>query len=110
MAQGKSVSQLTPLGARLRITPTFNQEIRRGSTWQSRLICWWKLPSAPPAKVVTSLRSVDGIESADVVTGPFDVIALINVEDFTQVGLLVTERVHTIPGIVRATSYPVVDL
>ncbi len=61
-------------------------------------------------EVVTSLRAVDGIDSADVVTGPFDVIAVINVEDFTQVGILVTERVHTIPGIVRATSYPVVDL
>ena len=60
--------------------------------------------------VVTSLRAVEGIDSADVVTGPFDVIAVINVEDFTKVGLLVTEEVHTIPGIVRATSYPVVDL
>ena len=60
--------------------------------------------------VATSLRAVEGIESADVVTGPFDIIAVINVADFTQVGILVTERVHTIPGIVRATSYPVVDL
>ncbi len=60
--------------------------------------------------VATTLRTVDGIESADVVTGPFDIIAVINVEDFTKVGMLVTEEVHTIPGIVRATSYPVVDL
>ena len=60
--------------------------------------------------VATTLRSVAGIDSADVVTGPFDIIAVINVEDFTKVGLLVTEEVHTIPGIVRATSYPVVDL
>ncbi len=60
--------------------------------------------------VATALRNVDGIDSADVVTGPFDVIAVINVEDFTQVGILVTEKVHTINGIVRATSYPVVDL
>ena len=60
--------------------------------------------------VATELRNVDGIDSADVVTGPFDVIAVINVEDFTQVGILVTEKVHTINGIVRATSYPVVDL
>ena len=61
-------------------------------------------------EVVTALRGVDGIDSADVVTGPFDIIAVINVEDFTRVGLLVTEDVHTIHGIVRATSYPVVDL
>ena len=60
--------------------------------------------------VVNSLRAVEGIDTADVVTGPFDVIAVINVEDFTQVGILVTEKVHTINGIVRATSYPVVDL
>ncbi len=60
--------------------------------------------------VATSLRAVEGIDSADVVTGPFDVIAVINVEDFTQVGILVTEKVHTIPGIIRATSYPVVEL
>ena len=61
-------------------------------------------------EVANSLRAVEGIESADVVTGPFDVIAVINVADFTQVGILVTEKVHTINGIVRATSYPVVDL
>lgn len=61
-------------------------------------------------EVVTLLRAVEGIDTADVVTGPFDVIAVINVEDFTQVGILVTEKVHTINGIVRATSYPVVDL
>ena len=60
--------------------------------------------------VATSLRGVEGIDTADVVTGPFDIIAVINVEDFTKVGILVTEKVHTIPGIVRATSYPVVDL
>ena len=60
--------------------------------------------------VANSLRAVEGIDSADVVTGPFDIIAVINVEDFTKVGLLVTEQVHTINGIVRATSYPVVDL
>jgi DNA-binding Lrp family transcriptional regulator len=61
-------------------------------------------------EVATTLRDIAGIDSADVVTGPFDIIAVINVEDFTKVGLLVTEEVHTIPGIVRATSYPVVDL
>ena len=60
--------------------------------------------------VATRLRAIDGIESADVVTGPFDIIAVINVEDFPRVGVLVTEEVHTINGIVRATSYPVVDL
>ena len=61
-------------------------------------------------EVATTLRGIAGIDSADVVTGPFDIIAVINVEDFTKVGLLVTEEVHTIPGIVRATSYPVVNL
>jgi DNA-binding Lrp family transcriptional regulator len=54
--------------------------------------------------VATALRSLQGIDSADVVTGPYDIIAIINQPDMAGVGNLITERVHTVPGVVRTVT------
>ncbi len=54
--------------------------------------------------VATTLKGLDGIESVDVVTGQFDIIAIINADDLTAVGALVTEKIHTVAGIVRTQS------
>ncbi len=54
--------------------------------------------------VANTLAGIDGIESVDVVTGQFDIIATINAADLTAVGALVTEKIHTVPGIVRTQS------
>ena len=54
--------------------------------------------------VAASLQNIAGIESVDVVTGQFDIIAVINASDLTAVGALVTEKIHTVPGIVRTQS------
>jgi len=54
--------------------------------------------------VATALRDLQGIDSADVVTGPYDIIAIINQQDMAGVGNLITERVHTVPGVVRTVT------
>ena len=54
--------------------------------------------------IVSSLKDVDGVSSVDVVTGPYDVIAIIEAPDLTSVGDTVTGSVHTIEGIVRTVT------
>lgn len=54
--------------------------------------------------VVTALKSVAGVHSADPVTGPYDVIAVIEGADINAVGNLVTKKVHTINGVLRTVT------
>ena len=51
--------------------------------------------------VVASLNKVDSVSSVDVVTGPYDIIAVVAANDLNAVGDLVTSQIHTIDGIVR---------
>ena len=50
-------------------------------------------------QVVDSLRSMNGILSADVVTGLFDVIALIETADMTAMADIVTGQVQGVRGL-----------
>ena len=54
--------------------------------------------------IVAALKSVDGVSSVDVVTGPYDVIAVIEAKDLATVGDTVTGSVHTIEGIARTVT------
>ena len=54
--------------------------------------------------VAATLRALDGITSVDVVTGPYDIIAVISGGDMAVVGNIVTEHIHTVPGVVRTVT------
>ena len=54
--------------------------------------------------VVAALRRVSAMKSVDAVTGPYDVIAIVEAADLNAVGDLVTSRVHEVPGIVRTVT------
>ena len=54
--------------------------------------------------VATTLQRLEGIETVDVVTGPYDIIAMISADDMTVVGNLVTGHIHTVPGVVRTVT------
>ena len=54
--------------------------------------------------VLEAVRTIPGIETADAVTGPYDLIITVQASDLNAVGNLVTSRVHTIGGIVRTTT------
>lgn len=57
------------------------------------------------AKQVTqALRLVVGVRSADVVTGTFDIIALIEASDMAAVADLVTGQVQGIDGVLRTST------
>jgi DNA-binding Lrp family transcriptional regulator len=54
--------------------------------------------------VASALRGLEAVESVDVVTGPYDIIALINGADMAVVGNVVTESIHTVTGVVRTVT------
>ncbi len=55
-------------------------------------------------QVVEGLRSLEGVTSAEVVTGTIDVIALIEAPDMLGVADLVTGRVQAISGVMRTIT------
>ena len=55
-------------------------------------------------EVVTALGELKGVTSVDTVTGPYDVIAIIDGESLNDIGDLVTGKVHPTPGISRTVT------
>ena len=55
-------------------------------------------------EVANTLMDLGGMQSVDVVTGPYDVIAVIDTPDINTMGSLVTEKLHTISGVVRTVT------
>ena len=54
--------------------------------------------------VATTLTGLPGSATVDVVTGPYDIIAVVSGEDMTVVGDLVTGHIHTVTGVVRTVT------
>ena len=55
-------------------------------------------------RVARELRSLGGIRSADVVTGNFDIVALVEASDMAAMAELVTGRVQGISGVLRTIT------
>ncbi len=54
--------------------------------------------------VVKAIQKCDGITSVDAVTGPYDVIAVLDCPDLQNVGDILTKHFHKIEGITRTTT------
>ena len=54
--------------------------------------------------VAGMLREIDGINIVDVVTGPYDIIAIVEGTDLGSIGDMVTGQVHVINGITRSVT------
>jgi len=55
-------------------------------------------------EVVTALKQLEGVESVNTVTGPYDVITTIEGETLNIIGDLVTDKIHPIAGISRTVT------
>ena len=55
-------------------------------------------------EVAAAIKNVKGISSVDPVTGPYDIIATIEVKNLSEIGELVTGKIHPIPGISRTVT------
>ncbi len=54
--------------------------------------------------VIAALRAMPAIISADAVTGPYDIIAVIETDASSAVGALVIERIRPVQGINRTMT------
>ncbi|HKZ25190.1 MAG TPA: Lrp/AsnC ligand binding domain-containing protein [Acidimicrobiia bacterium] len=62
------------------------------------------------ALVAVEVRTIPGVESADDVTGPYDVIVKAVADDVDSLGKLVVAKIQAIEGITRTLTCPVVHL
>ena len=55
-------------------------------------------------EVVSAIAQLEGVKTVDTVTGPYDVIAIVEGESLNDIGNLVTGKVHPIAGISRTVT------
>ncbi len=56
------------------------------------------------AEVLTALRAIEGMTTADAVTGPYDIIATLQTPDPRNIGRLVMNEVQGVEGIKRTVT------
>ncbi len=54
--------------------------------------------------VAGELRSNPNMMSVDTVTGPFDIIAVVEADSLPSIGVLISEGMHKVPGIVKTVT------
>lgn len=62
------------------------------------------------AKVATEVGDIEGVVSAEDVTGPYDVIAKAEASTIDDLGKMVVSQVQLVEGITRTLTCPVVNL
>ena len=60
------------------------------------------------AHVTQALSNVDGVELAEDITGPYDVIVRIQAPDLDQLGRLVASRIQLLDGVTRTLTCMVI--
>lgn len=60
--------------------------------------------------VAKEIRSVEGVEAADDVSGPYDVIVSASAPDMDALGQLVVAKIQSVDGITRTLTCPIVEL
>jgi DNA-binding Lrp family transcriptional regulator len=54
--------------------------------------------------IIDLLGKMKGVQSVDIVTGPYDIIAVVEEESLNEVGDLITGKIHPISGISRTVT------
>ena len=62
------------------------------------------------AQVAKDILDITGIQQAQAVTGPYDVIVRAEAQNIDELGQLVVARVQAVAGITRTLTCPVVHL
>ena len=61
------------------------------------------------AEVALSIRTMDGVASTEVMTGPYDVIVKAAAPDMNSLGRMVISQIQSVAGITRTLTCPVVE-
>ena len=60
------------------------------------------------AHVAGEIAGIEGVESAEDVSGPYDVIVRASAADMDTLGQLVVSKIQTVEGITRTLTCPIV--
>ena len=55
-------------------------------------------------EVATALEKLAGVKSVDIVTGPYDIIVIIEGGSLNDIGDIVTGKIHPVTGISRTVT------
>lgn len=59
--------------------------------------------------VAGDIRRIEGVESAEDVSGPYDVIVRTSAADMDTLGKLVVSKIQSVEGITRTLTCPIVN-
>lgn len=62
------------------------------------------------AQVAMEVDKIDGVKSAQAVTGPYDAVVHAEADDVDSLGKLVVAKIQAIEGITRTLTCPVVRI
>ncbi len=71
---------------------------------QSRAYILIEAEAGQVTALITTLRTIEGVSAADPVTGPYDIIVVVETEDQREIGRLVMHSLHSLPGIKRTIT------
>ncbi|MCL1598614.1 MAG: Lrp/AsnC ligand binding domain-containing protein [Actinomycetia bacterium] len=66
--------------------------------------------SGRASEVAHAIGKIDGVDSSEAVTGPYDVIVAATASDVDALGYLVVSEIQPVPGIVRTLTCPVIRI
>lgn len=62
------------------------------------------------SQVGQAVSAIQGVRSADIVTGPYDVVVRVEAASIDALGRLVVSKIQAVEGITRTLTCPVVRL
>lgn len=61
-------------------------------------------------QVIKELRKLEGIRTAEMTFGPFDIVAVVEQEDLARFGSLLANSIQPIPGVEKTLTCLAVEL
>jgi len=61
-------------------------------------------------QVAGRIREIDGVDSAEIATGPYDIIARASAPTMDDLGRMVVGQIEMVDGITRTLTCPVINL
>jgi DNA-binding Lrp family transcriptional regulator len=55
-------------------------------------------------EIANQMSNLEGVKSVDLVTGPYDIIAVVEADTLNQIGDIITQVIHPIGGISRTVT------
>ncbi len=59
-------------------------------------------------EALATIEGTSGVESVNCVTGPYDIIAIVDMETLSDVGDIIIKNIHAVKGVARTVTCVVV--